>query len=46
LGDRDVWLKQFGNRNYKGTFEQIEIADFPAGAERLRGINATAALSS
>ena len=36
LGDRYVWLKQFGNRNYKGTFEQIEIADFPAGERRLR----------
>ena len=31
-----VWLKEFGNRNYKGTFEQIEIADFPAGEQRLR----------
>jgi uncharacterized protein (DUF488 family) len=33
---RYVWLKQFGNVNYKGTFEQIEIADFPAGEKRLR----------
>jgi len=36
LGDRYIWLKEFGNRNYKGTFEQIEIADFPAGETRLR----------
>lgn len=36
LGDRYVWLKEFGNRNYKGTFDQIEIADFPAGEQRLR----------
>ena len=36
LGDRYVWLKQFGNRNYKGTFDQIEIADFPAGEQSLR----------
>jgi uncharacterized protein (DUF488 family) len=33
---RYVWLKQFGNVNYKGTFEQIEIADFLAGEKRLR----------
>jgi uncharacterized protein (DUF488 family) len=38
LGDRYVWLREFGNRNYKGTFEQIEIADFPAGEKRLREI--------
>ena len=38
FGDRYVWLKQFGNRNYKGTFEQIEIVDFAAGAQRLRGL--------
>lgn len=36
LGDRYVWLKQFGNRNYKGTVDQIEIADFPTGERRLR----------
>jgi hypothetical protein len=36
LGDRYAWLREFGNRNYKGTFEQIEIADFPAGEKRLR----------
>ena len=41
LGDRYVWLREFGNRNYKGTFEQIEIADFPAGEKRLREITAT-----
>jgi uncharacterized protein (DUF488 family) len=40
LGDRYVWLKEFGNRNYKGTFEQIEIADFPTGEKRLREIAA------
>lgn len=36
LGNRYTWLRQFGNRNYKGTFEQIEIADFPSGELRLR----------
>src|SRR5664279_4232291 len=36
LGEKYVWLKEFGNRNYKGTFEQIEIADFPVGEQRLR----------
>ena len=36
LGDRYVWLRSFGNRNYKGTVEQIEIVDFPAGEQRLR----------
>jgi len=41
LGDRYVWLKQFGNRNYKGTFEQIEIADYPDGEKHLREIIAT-----
>jgi uncharacterized protein (DUF488 family) len=41
LGDRYVWLREFGNRNYKGTFEQIEIADFPAGEKRLRELTAT-----
>ena len=41
LGDRYVWLKQFGNRNYKGTFGQIEIVDFPAGEQRLRELTAT-----
>jgi uncharacterized protein (DUF488 family) len=35
FGGRYVWLKQFGNRNYKGTFEQIEIVDFAGGADRL-----------
>ena len=41
LGDRYVWLREFGNRNYKGTVDQIEIADFPAGLERLQAIAAT-----
>jgi uncharacterized protein (DUF488 family) len=41
LGDRYVWLKQFGNRNYKGTFDQIEIVDFPAGERRLRELTAS-----
>ena len=41
LGDRYVWLREFGNRNYKGTFAEIEIADFPAGEKRLREIAAT-----
>ena len=41
LSDRYVWLKEFGNRNYKGTFEQIEIADFAGGEKRLREITAT-----
>jgi hypothetical protein len=36
LGERYLWLREFGNRNYKGTFEQIEIADFPTGEKRLR----------
>ena len=40
LGDRYVWLREFGNRNYKGTVEQIEIADFPAGAAKLQAIAA------
>jgi hypothetical protein len=31
FGDRYLWLREFGNVNYKGTFEQIEIADFPTG---------------
>ena len=35
LGDRYAWLKEFGNRNYRGTFEQIEIADFKLGIKRL-----------
>jgi uncharacterized protein (DUF488 family) len=38
LGERYVWLREFGNRNYKGTFAEIEIADFPAGEKRLREI--------
>jgi uncharacterized protein (DUF488 family) len=38
FGDRYVWLREFGNRNYKGTFDQIEIADFPNGEQRLRAL--------
>ncbi len=38
LSERYTWLRAFGNVNYKGTFEQIEIADFPAGQQRLREI--------
>jgi len=38
---RYVWLKEFGNRNYKGTFEQIEIVNFPAGEQRLRELITT-----
>ena len=41
LGDRYVWLRELGNRNYKGTVDQIEIADFPAGATKLQAIAAT-----
>ena len=41
LGDRYVWLREFGNVNFKGTFEQIKIADFPAGEKRLRELIAT-----
>jgi uncharacterized protein (DUF488 family) len=40
---RYVWLKEFGNKNYKGTFEQIEIADFRAGQQRLRELLAQSA---
>jgi uncharacterized protein (DUF488 family) len=36
LGGRYVWLGEFGNRNYKGSFDQIEIVDFAAGEKRLR----------
>ena len=41
LGERYFWLRAFGNRNYKGTFEQIEIVDFTAGEQRLRELTAT-----
>ncbi len=41
LGERYTWLRAFGNVNYKGTFEQIKIADFDAGEIRLREITAT-----
>ena len=43
LGERYVWLKEFGNRNYRGTVDQIEIADFPAGRERLAKLLGTLA---
>jgi uncharacterized protein (DUF488 family) len=43
---RYVWLKQFGNVNYKGTFEQIEIADFPAGEKRLKELTFTGPTSA
>lgn len=36
FGDRYVWLREFGNRNYKGTVDNIEIIDFTAGEARLR----------
>ena len=40
LAERYAWLKELGNRNYKGTFEQIEIVDFDAGEQRLRELTA------
>ena len=40
FGDRYTWLKELGNRNYKGTFDQIEIVDFAAGAAKLQAISA------
>ena len=46
LGDRYVWLKEFGNRNYRGTVDQIEIADFPAGQERLAKLLGLASAST
>lgn len=39
FGDRYVWLRDFGNVNYKGTFEEIKIADFPAGMKRLADLS-------
>lgn len=36
LGDDYVWLREFGNRNYKGG--PIEIVDFEAGAARVREV--------
>lgn len=36
FGPRYAWVRELGNKNYKGTFEQIEIANFPAGEQRLR----------
>ena len=40
LDDRYVWIREFGNVNYKSTFEEIEIADFPTGERRLRQLTA------
>lgn len=34
LGDRYVWLREFGNRDYKGS--TIDIVDFAAGEEKLK----------
>lgn len=31
LAERYVWLKEFGNVNYKGTFAEIQLLDFDAG---------------
>ena len=36
FGHRYAWVRELANVNYKGTFEQIKIADFPAGEKRLR----------
>ena len=36
FGHRYAWVRELGNENYKGTFEQIKIVDFPAGEKRLR----------
>ncbi len=36
FGHRYAWVRELGNENYKGTFEQIQIANFPAGEKRLR----------
>jgi len=41
FGDRYVCVSEFGNRNYKGTFEQIEIVDFNGGENRLRELAGT-----
>ena len=41
MGDSYVWLKAFGNVNYKGTFAEIQIADFDAGEKRLRELTAS-----
>ncbi|MBE3123231.1 MAG: DUF488 domain-containing protein [Acidobacteria bacterium] len=39
LGTGYVWLREFGNVNYKGTFEQIQIANFPLGMKRLADLS-------
>ena len=36
FGHRYAWVRELGNVNYKGTVEQIKIANFPAGEKRLR----------
>ena len=41
FGDHYIWLKEFGNRNYKSSVDQIEIVNFPAGEQRLRTIITT-----
>lgn len=41
LGERYFWLRAFGNRNYKGAFDQIEIVDFAGGEQRLRDLTAS-----
>ena len=41
MGDGYIWLKAFGNVNYKGTFAEIQIADFDAGEKRLRELTAS-----
>jgi len=41
MGDSYVWLKAFGNVNFKGTFAEIQIADFDAGEKRLRELTAS-----
>lgn len=38
LGHRYAWVRELGNENYKGTVEQIKIANFPAGEKRLAGL--------
>jgi uncharacterized protein (DUF488 family) len=41
LGARYVWIKQFGNLNYKGTIDSCKIADFGAGARLLDELSTT-----
>ncbi|MCY2924878.1 MAG: DUF488 domain-containing protein [Planctomycetota bacterium] len=44
FGHRYAWVRELGNENYKGTFEQIKIANFPAGEKRLRELLALSAV--